>query len=68
MQNYALTIVAEEKVCDSDGVAGHIFPSELGSHSILLPEGPVLVLHMHRKHRRMVAHLRGGLLLEFYCV
>ena len=45
------------EVGDSDGVDCYVLPPELGGHRVLLPEGPVLVLHMHGKHGRMVAHL-----------
>ena len=45
------------EVGDSDGVGCYVLPPELGGHRVLLPEGPVLVLHVHGKHGRMVAHL-----------
>ena len=45
------------EVGDSDGVGRYVLPPELGGHRVLLPEGPVLVLHVHGKHGRMVAHL-----------
>ena len=33
----ALTIVVENEVSDSNGVAGNILASEFGGHSVLLP-------------------------------
>ena len=54
----ALTITMEDEVGYPDGVAGDIFSSEFGGHRVLLPQSPVLVLHMHRKHWRMVTYLR----------
>ena len=60
------TCAMYDKVCDSNGITGNVFPSKLGGHCILLPEGPVLVLYVHSKHRRMMTHLereregRGG--------
>ena len=50
-------IAVYHEVGDSDGVGCYVLPPELGGHRVLLPEGPVLVLHVHGKHGRMVAHL-----------
>lgn len=49
----------ENQVGVSSGVDGQVLPSELGGHRILLPQSPLPVLHMHGKHRRVVAHLHA---------
>ncbi len=35
-----------------------ILATKLRRYCVLLPEDPILVFHMHGKHRRMVAHLQ----------
>ena len=55
-----ITCAVYEQVSDSNRVTGDVLPSELGGHGVLLPERPVLMLHMHRKHWRMVTHLGEG--------
>lgn len=59
-QHIHCTCAMNDKVCDSNGITGNVLPSKLGGHCILLPEGPVLVLHVHSKHRRMMTHLERG--------
>ena len=51
------TSSVDQEVSDSDRVARYVLASELGGNSILLPECPVSVLHVHSKHRGVVTYL-----------
>ena len=50
------------------GIADEILASKLRGYSILLPEDPVLVLHMHGKHWGMMAHLVSKCISVHMCV
>ena len=52
----ALALV-HHQMTGAQRVDHEVLPTELGGHGVLLPERPVSVLHMHRKHGRVVAHL-----------
>ena len=57
------TTLVEDQVHSSDGETLEVLPPELTRESILLPEGPVLVLAMHGQHWGVVTDLlisRGG--------
>ena len=38
-------------------VAHQVLAPKLGGHCVLLPEAPLLMLHVHGKHRRVVTNL-----------
>lgn len=52
-----ISTLVKHDVSVTDRVSHQVLPSELGGHSVLLPQREVLVLHIHSKHRRMVSHL-----------
>ena len=59
----ALTAV-EHQVTATNGIAHKVLATELGGNCVFLPQCPLLVFRMHRKHGRMVAYLRGGVHVE----
>lgn len=48
----------EHNMHSSNGKALEVLSSKFTSQSVLLPEGPVLVLTVHSQHWRMVADLQ----------
>lgn len=50
----------EDNMAAANGSHCEVLATKLGGSCELLPEGPILVLNVLGKHRRMVTHLQAG--------
>ena len=55
-----VTCFMEHQVGGANGVHKEVLPPELRGNAVLLPVGPIFMLHIHGTHRGVVADLWGG--------